>query len=341
MRRRRGQREAAVGVAHGVGEPRAAGDDEQRVALAELAERRAQRAQRLVAGAAAEPPPTLTTVSTAARAPPAARRARRRAPSRRPVALHGAGVGDRPPQARGDLAPEEGARADQRRRARRAAAARCTRRAASSSWRSCSPCRNAAIASISAASSCSTSEHTSRAMRSRANATRGGAAVGRRAVVGVRRQVAEDEMDVGADREVLRRHRAPAAADRHARRDRREVGAQHAGVDELAGQQPLEVVVPGRGDAAVGDRDDVGGRAADVDEQRVGVRVAPPRAPSPPSWRRRRPTAAPAPRPRTRARRPSSARSAAGRRARPRPRRARTPPPRAWSGTRRTARRSW
>ena len=134
-------------------------------------------------------------------------------------------------------------------------------------------------------------------------------------------------MDVGADREVLRRHRAPSAADRHARRDRREVGAQHAGVDELAGQQPLEVVVAGRGDAAVGDRDDVGGRAADVDQQRVGVRVAPRRAPSPPSWRRRRPTGAPAPRRRTRARRPSSARSAAGRRARPGPRRGRTSTP--------------
>ena len=112
-------------------------------------------------------------------------------------------------------------------------------------------------------------------MRSRANSTVAGAPVGRRAVVGLRRQVAEDEVDVGADREQLRRHRAPAAADRHARRDRREVGAQHAGVDELAGQQPVEVVVPGRGDAAAGDRDDVGGRAADVDAAaRPGARRA-------------------------------------------------------------------
>ena len=31
--------------------------------------------------------------------------------------------------------------------------------------------------------------------------------------------------------------------------------------------------MPGRGDAAAGDRDDVGGRAADVDQQRVGVRL--------------------------------------------------------------------
>ena len=49
------QSEAAVGVAHGIGEPRAAGHDEQRVALAELGDRRAQRAQRVVAGPAAEP----------------------------------------------------------------------------------------------------------------------------------------------------------------------------------------------------------------------------------------------------------------------------------------------
>ena len=155
-------------------------------------------------------------------------------------------------------------------------------------------------------------------MRSRAKRDRGRAAVGRGAVVRLRRQTAEDEMDVGADREVLRRHRAPAAADRHARRDRREVGAQHAGVDELAGQQPLEVVAPGRRDAPGGDRDDVGGRAADVDQQRVGVRAGD-------RERRRHPVGGgDVPRPRarrrhrTRARRPPSARSAAGRRARPR-----------------------
>ena len=46
---------------------------------------------------------------------------------------------------------------------------------------------------------------------------RGRAAVGRWAVVRLRREIAEDEVDVGGDREALRRHRAPAAADRHAR----------------------------------------------------------------------------------------------------------------------------
>ena len=49
VRGRRAQPEAAVGVAHGVGEAGAAGHDEQRMALAELAERRAQRPQRVVA----------------------------------------------------------------------------------------------------------------------------------------------------------------------------------------------------------------------------------------------------------------------------------------------------
>ena len=100
------------------------------------------------------------------------------------------------------------------------------------------------------------------------------ATVGGGAVVGVRRQMAEDQMDVAADREGLGRHRAPAAADRHPRRDRRKVRAQRPRVDELPGEQAFQVVVSGRGDAAAGDRDDVGRRAADVDEQRVGMRVS-------------------------------------------------------------------
>jgi hypothetical protein len=55
MRRRRGQSEAAIGIAHGVREARPAGDDEQRVAPAELPERRAQRPQGVVPGGALEP----------------------------------------------------------------------------------------------------------------------------------------------------------------------------------------------------------------------------------------------------------------------------------------------
>ena len=118
----------------------------------------------------------------------------------------------------------------------------------------------------------------------------GRAAVGRRAIVRLRLQMAEDELDVGADREVLRRHRAPAAAHRHARRDRRQVRAQRAGVDELARQQALEVVVrhsprPGRRRSGRCRRSCCRCRSA----ARRGAR-RPPRAPSPPSWRRRRPS---------------------------------------------------
>ena len=54
MRGLRGQSEAAIGVAHGVGEAGAAGHDEQRMAPAELAERVAQRPQRVVAGPATQ-----------------------------------------------------------------------------------------------------------------------------------------------------------------------------------------------------------------------------------------------------------------------------------------------
>ena len=97
----RPQAEAAIGVAHGVGEARAAGHDEQRMAPAELAERGAQRR---AARRRRCPPPTLTTVSTGV--PPAAPRAPRPARPRR--------VDDRSPQARGDLACHEraGARGD-------------------------------------------------------------------------------------------------------------------------------------------------------------------------------------------------------------------------------------
>ena len=125
---------------------------------------RARRAWRTGRGSASSPspPPTLTTVSTGA--PPAARRAPRRGPARR-VRRRPLARGARRPRVPGS-APEPTATtgASGGSHARR-------RRAASSIWRTCSPCRKAAIASISPSSSCSTSEHTSRAMRSRANAT--------------------------------------------------------------------------------------------------------------------------------------------------------------------------
>ena len=146
-----------------------------------------------------------------------------------------------------------------------------------------------------AASSWSTSERHQPRDAFAGELGRGRAAVGRRAVEASASRTAEDEAHVGADREGLRRHRAPAAPDRHARRDRGEVRAQRAGADELARQQPLEVVAPARRDAAGGDRDDIGGRAADVDQQRVGVDARDHERRAPSSWRRRRPAAACAP----------------------------------------------
>ena len=252
------QPEAAVGVADGVGEAGAAGHDEQRMALAELAEHGAQRPQRV---ASPSPPPTLTTVSTARRQQRGERRRRAR---------RWREVGHRSSEARRDLAAEEGAGADrddgclggQLHAARRVLD--LAQLLGVEERRDRVDLAGVELLDVGA-------DQPGDALARERDGGR--AAVGRRAVVGLRRQMAEHEMDVGADREGLGRHRAPLATDRHARRDRREVGAQHAGVDELARQQPLEVVAAGRGDAPAGDRDDVGGRAADVDQQRVGMRV--------------------------------------------------------------------
>ena len=80
-------------------------------------------------------------------------------------------------------------------------------------------------------------------------------------------------MGVGADREQLCGHRTGPAADRHVRDDRRDVGPQRAGVDELAGEQPLDVGAPASDDLAGHDRDHVGGRAPAVEQDRVGHRA--------------------------------------------------------------------
>ena len=295
-----------------------------------------KRLQRVVA---AEPAADLDdgqhrrAASSAASAAAGATSAAGRAPRRR-------SVGDRSPQTRGDFARQGRRRRRPRRRVPRAAADAAPGAAASSIWRSCSPCEEGGDrVDLACVELVGVGAHQPGDALARER-DRGRAAVRRGAVVRLLRQMAEDEMDVGADREVLRRHRAPPATDRHARRDRREVGAQHAGVDELAGQQPLEVVVPASPRRA---RRRSGRCRRSCCRRRSAARRGtrpPPRAPKPPSWRRRRPTAARAPPPSTRARRSWSARSAAGRRAPPRPRRARTPRLRAWSGTRRKARRS-
>ena len=94
-----------------------------------------------------------------------------------------------------------------------------------------------------------------------------GSPVRRGARVRAGRDVAEDQLHVGADRDKSpRRPGTTLLAHRHPRGDRREVGAQRAGVDELAGQQPVEIGVrPTLLPDWIGDRNDVGGRAADVD----------------------------------------------------------------------------
>ena len=325
MRGLRAQPEATVGVAHRVGEACAAGHDEQRMALAELAECGAQPRQRVVAETAADLDDRQH--SRAARSVASAAAGPQVAGDRRPAAR----------VARRSRAP--GTRRCRPRRPARRAEQRCTRRAASSSARTCSPCRKRGdrVDLVRVELVAVGAHQPGDALAGELD--RGRAAVGRGAVVRLRREMAEDEMDVGADREGLGRHRAPFAADRHARRDRGEVGAQRAGVDELAGQQPLEVVVAGRRDAPAGDRDDVGGRAADVDQQRVGG------ASSGHRERGRHPVrGGDVPRPCARlphrhelaGRRQHAQRPVAERR--PRPRRGRTPRPRASSGTRPTAR---
>ena len=249
------QLEAPVGVAHRVGEARAAGHDDQRVALPELAERCAQPRQRAVAEAAADLDDGQHS------------RAARSAASAAAVEPHRAGATARPSRAATSRARK--APAPTATTGASGGSGRSTRRAASSIWRSCSPCEEGGDrVDLVAVELVDVGAHQPRDPLAR-EGDLGRAAVGRGAVVRLGREMAEDEMDVGADREGLRRHGAPLAADRHARRDRGEVRAQHAGVDELAGQQPLEVVAAGRRNTPGGDRDDVGGRAADVDEQRV------------------------------------------------------------------------
>ena len=140
MRRRRRQREAAVGVADRVGEPRAAGDDEQRVARAELADRRAQCAQRLVAALAASPPPTLTTVSTARAARRSSAASATAGATSRPVARPGAGTP-------ATIAPRRAATSRTRNRPEptpttgASGARACTRAAAGLDLATCSACR--------------------------------------------------------------------------------------------------------------------------------------------------------------------------------------------------------
>ena len=57
---------------------------------------------------------------------------------------------------------------------------------------------------------------------------------------------------------------------RHAMHDRFDGRANGAEVEQLAGKQTLGVVAADRGNETAGDGNDVGGRGADVDENRIG-----------------------------------------------------------------------
>ena len=204
------QREAAVVRADHVGELRPARHHEQRVARAASRDLRAQRPQRRAAGLAREPAADLDDRQHA-RGRRAARelgergRGRHVALGRAPRQLeHGR------PEAlaasRAMNAPLPSATTGPR--AARSACATC--RAAASTWRTCSACRYAAIASI----SCGRELLGVRADQPRDALARARDArrspVRRRAVVASGRDVPEDQMHVGADREQLGGDRAPA-----------------------------------------------------------------------------------------------------------------------------------
>ena len=151
-------------------------------------------------------------------------------------------------------------------------------------------------------------------------------------------------MRVRADREQLGRHRQRLGRrSERARPIRRDVGPERAGVDKLTGEQSLDVR---SGRAATTEPPAIGNhvrrRPAAVDQDRVWHRASDQQAPSPSSWRLRTAAARPAPPPNAISS-PSvviTRRSASRQRQSVR-RRARGARPRAYSRTRRRARRSW
>ena len=144
---------------------------------------------------------------------PRARRAPPRAPRRARAALHGISSHG-PAEALRHRAGEERARARAARPAARSATRVPTCRAAASIWRTCSAWRWAAIASTSAGlellgvGADEPRDALARALDARR------APVRRRARVGLGRQVPEDQVHVGADREQLRRRPGTSARAR-------------------------------------------------------------------------------------------------------------------------------
>ncbi len=77
-------------------------------------------------------------------------------------------------------------------------------------------------------------------------------------------------IDVRARREPFVHHARRLAAKRDAMRDAAQRRAHHALIHEFTAHEPVGVVRSARRDPAFDDRNDVGGGAADVDEQRIG-----------------------------------------------------------------------
>ena len=301
MRGLRPQAEAAVVLADRVRELRAAGHDEQRMARARLRDRGAQRPQRAVAGLAREPAADLDDGQHDARRRAAASSASAAAgAASRSAALHGISSTGRPRRsatARARNAPH--AERHDRRRAREARAHLPRRRLDLADLLGVEiggDRLDLAGLELLGVGADEPRDALARALDARRPPVR------RRARVGLGRQMPEDQVHVGADREQLGGDRAPAPADRDARSDRREVGAQRARVDELARQQPVEVVATARRRRG---RPRSGSRRRSCCPRRASAHpraARRPRARSPPSWRRRRRAAGPAPRRGSRAR---------------------------------------
>ena len=297
----RPQTEAAVVLADRVRELRAAGHDEQRMARAQLRDRRAQRAQRAGAGLTPEPAADLDdgqhdACSAGGRQVGERRRGRRVALCRAPRQLdHGAAEALRHRAGEERPGPER----HDRRRAREARAHPPRRRLDLADLRGVEiggDRLDLGGLELLRVGADEPRDALARALHGRCPPVR------RRARVVRGLQMPEDQVHVGADREQLGGDRAPAPADGDARGDRRQVGAQRAGVDELARRSA------GRGRCDPRrrrGRPRSGSRRRSCCRRRASAHpraARRPRGRSPPSWRRRRRAAGPAPRQGSRAR---------------------------------------
>lgn len=87
------------------------------------------------------------------------------------------------------------------------------------------------------------------------------------------RQGARQSKDIGGGGEVLGHDADALSRDAELLRDGHHRRAHDAAIDELTGGEALEVGEALRGDAAGAERHEIGGRAADVEEERVAERA--------------------------------------------------------------------